>query len=174
MNLDARYKEFLSILPVVMKEIGFELSNDLQKSIKKQFRKDDSKVFNRSDVLRKKSGGLLASFSDKDPDSLTKIDFSGGKLNFNFGSKKVYAEIQEKGGFIKGSNKMEGFFWAKYYETKKEDYRIIALSVKKKGGVNIKGRNYFSNGVKEFEANVFPKFISRAAKNLLKAWESTN
>lgn len=173
MNYEQRYSEFLSLLPTTLKQVGFELSEQLLKSLKKQFRKDDKKVFNNSDLLRKKSGGLLESFGAKHPDTLTKVEFSGGALDFQFGSNKPYAEIQEKGGFIKGSSKMESFFWAKYYETKAQDYKIIALSVKKKGGVNIKGRNYFSNGVREFEQNILPKFLNKAAKDLLNAWGST-
>lgn len=168
-----RYNEFLSLLPTLMKTVGFELQDGLVKSISKQFKKDDGKVFNNSDKLRKKSGALLNSFIDKNEESDSNIAFGNGQLNFKFGTRKKYAQIHEKGGFIKGTKRMESFFWAKYYETKKNEYKIIALSVKKKGGIKIKARNYFSKGVQDFQDNKLNKFLEKTSKDLLQAWKAT-
>ena len=172
-NYKARFDEFLSILPSVMKSVGFELQGEVVKQIGKQFRKDDGKVFNTTDKLRKKSGGLLNSYIDKNEDSISVIAFDNGELKFQIGSKKKYANIQEEGGFVKSQGNMHSYFWAKYYETKNEQYKIIALSVKKKGGINIKGKHYFAKAMQEFSANVYPKFAAKSAANLLNAWKGT-
>jgi hypothetical protein len=55
--------------------------------------------------------------------------------------------VQEFGGFIASKGNMHKYFWAKFAETKQPYFKNIALSVKKKGGVNIPARPYFNPAV---------------------------
>ena len=54
-----------------------------------------------------------------------------------------YAEIQNEGGVITVTDKMRKFFWAKYYDTKKEFWKGMALH--KGSTVTIPKRNYIGD-----------------------------
>lgn len=102
--------------------------------------------FNNSNKLNVNSGNknsLAFSFDVDSPDSGSKFKISKSGLSGVIGSNKPYAKIHETGGFINSKGNMHKFFWGKYYETKQDFYKWIALSVMKKGGVNIKARPYF-------------------------------
>lgn len=60
-----------------------------------------------------------------------------------------YAAIHEFGGFIASQGKMHKYFWAKFAETKLPFYRIMALSVLKKGGVDIKKHPFIAPGSRD-------------------------
>lgn len=106
--------------------------------------------FNKSNKLNVNSGtrGLAFSFDADSPDTLTSFKITNRGLSGEIGSDLPYANIHEKGGFIKSKGNMHKFFWAMFYQTKKDFFKWIALSVMKKGGVNIEARPYFAPAMK--------------------------
>ena len=99
-----------------------------------------------SSKLQTGKGTLYKSFAPKDKNNIYEERSDG----FTVGSKLPYATIQEYGGFVKSKGKMHSYFWARYYDTKSPYYRNLALSVQKKGGVNIKAKPYFAPAEKKF------------------------
>jgi len=110
--------------------------------------------------LKLKSGRLLQSFNPKSPDSLSGMTGSyKNKLKYNIGSGLIYAGIQESGGFIKSKGRMHKYFWAMYAKYNNPFHKIMALSVKKKGGVNIKARPYFNPAIDKFFSKRYIDFV---------------
>lgn len=139
-----------------------QLRTAIELAIDRQFRNEDGKLFNEKDKLRSSPGGKgLSEDLKKNTESI--IDKDG--ITFTVTSKLPYAEIQDKGGFIKATPtqnskglktyKMAQYFWYKYATTtvnrRKEFYKIMALSVQKKGGVKIKGKDYMKGIIKDYE-----------------------
>ena len=120
--------------------------------LKNRFRKGQE-IFNSSQTLQQKTGSLLSSFKYE-------IKQSGIDGKVLIGSDHPASVIHEFGGFIKAKKfvsrrnrkipVMANYFWFKYITTKKPEYKIIALSVMNKHGVNIPKRNYLSKTNKEF------------------------
>jgi phage gpG-like protein len=117
-----------------------------------------------SSKLAINSGNLFRSFSKGQPGNVFKVSQEGDNFEVEYGSSLKYAAIQEFGGFIKATpvtviksksgrnmNKstyvMAQFFWAKFYQTKQPYFKRLALSVERKGGVNIPARPYFNPAV---------------------------
>lgn len=162
--------------------VGFletALRSTMELAIESQFRNDDGKLFNDKHKLRRSSGasGLEESLRK----SLEKAVVKDGEIQFTLSSPLPYAKIQDKGGFIKATPtknskgvqtyKMAQYFWYKYSTStvnrRKEFYKIMALSVQKKGGVNIKGKDYIKGAIKEYEKlsdKVIEKFIDQVFK----------
>lgn len=71
--------------------------------------------------------------------------FKANNDGFDIGNSTKYAWVQENGMFVKSKGNMHKYFWGKYYESKgkAEWYKWVALSVIKKGGVNLKPRPFF-------------------------------
>jgi hypothetical protein len=55
---------------------------------------------------------------------------------------------------------MEKYFWAKYIESNNNFFKIMALAVKKNGGVNIKKTEYFTKAVDKFRQDGFAKIYT--------------
>ncbi len=137
-------------------------------------------TFNTTKKLRLKTGKLFRSFNEKDINTLTKTEVKGDKVKITIGSKLPYARIHETGGFIKATPvkskrrktfKMAQYFWAKYLD--KNDggnifHKIMALSVQKKGGVDIPKRPYFKPALKAFEKKGMKILIENAVKKLIR------
>ena len=126
-------------------------------------------TWSNSRQLRVKSGRLLRSFKEGDPYSLTKIQASGNKLDVTVGSGLPYASIHEDGGFIKSKGRMPRWFWAKFYESRNPFYRVMALSVMKRGGVNIRARAYFRTALNKFQKEFVVKWLTGIFDKILKA-----
>lgn len=104
--------------------------------------------FSGSDKLHVNSGELTRSYIPGQTGNVSEIKVSAnGRLEFRVGTTLVYARIHEEGAFIRSKGKMEKFFWARYMETRREFYRIMALSVRKKGGVQIPARPFHAPAV---------------------------
>ena len=100
-----------------------------------------------SSKLAINSGTLFRSFSKGQTGNVFKVSQNGDNFEAEYGSDLPYARVQEFGGFIASKGRMHKYFWAKFAETKQPYFRNIALSVKKKGGVNIPARPYFNPAV---------------------------
>lgn len=103
-----------------------------------------------TDKLNVRSGKLSKSLVPNNENNIFKMNYQNGKLKVEFGSSLPYAKIHEEGGFIKTKGKMEGWFWYRYAKTGNPFMRIMALAVRKNGGVNIPERPYFEKGLKDF------------------------
>lgn len=174
-------------LPQLLELLSTELKNAFQISIGRQFRDQDHKVFNTSDKLRSSRGSksLRADFSKS-----AKVKIEKGVITVDFETEKPYAGIQNRGGFIKATPiqkrlegggtrktyKMAQFFWAKYFEANgkrlKNIYKRIALSVEKRGGVNIKGKNYLENAINDFETNELERILEDFIVQILRIWRA--
>lgn len=121
-------------------------------------------------MLNIRTGRLWRSLS---PDGLTsdqkrelKIN-KEGSFEYTVESLLPYAEIHDKGGFIASKGKMANWFWYMFIKFQNPFYKIMALSVKKRGGINIKATNYFTNAVKAFRGSFVKnqeKLIDRIVK----------
>lgn len=140
--------------PKILQTLAFQYNFLAQQFIQAEMNADKSTKegeFNKTNKLNVNSGtnGLAFSFDKDGKQTQTEFKINNKGLTGTIGSKLPYAEIHEKGGFIKSKGKMHKYFWAKYYETNKDFYKFIALSVLNKGGVNIKARPYFAPAMKE-------------------------
>lgn len=107
---------------------------------------DLSKYIN-DDMIAKKVG---KQYSDNLDSELNKFKESGSLMKsfkmllqnnrIVFKSNLDYAEIQDKGGKIRVTDKMRAKMWALYKETKQSIYKNIALT--KQSFITIKANNY--------------------------------
>lgn len=148
---------------------------------------------NNTKFLFDRTGDLYRSLQTGDVNNITNINYRKDGVNIQYGTKIDYAEVHEKGMFIKASpvtvirkykgsakNKlgkkikpfqtfqMARYFWAKFYETKEENYKFAALSAHKIGGVNIPKRPFFSTGLKDFEKEGMPNILKNMLNKLMK------
>jgi hypothetical protein len=69
---------------------------------------------------------------------------------------------------------MAQFFWAKYYTTKQPYFKRLALSVEKKGGVNIPARPYFNPAVDRLRNDTkFASDIKQQVINGIQQWQES-
>lgn len=106
-----------------------------------------------SSLLQSRTGNLLRSLMPKRDGNISKVEATSNGFDWTFGTSLNYASVHENGGFIKSKGRMHKYFWAKYYESNKGNqyYRNLALSVKKKGGINIPKRPFFNPAIKDFD-----------------------
>lgn len=158
---------------------------------------------NNTKYLYDKTGDLYRSLQRGDVNNITNINYRPDGITIEYGTKIPYAEVHEKGMFIKASPvtvirtykptkkkfnpiknakitagklkpkpfqtfQMARYFWAKYFETKEENYKYAALSVHKIGGVQIPKRPFFSSGLKDFENEGMPEILKTMLNKLLK------
>lgn len=179
-------EQLVEMFPKLLQQFAKELQTAWQVSISAQFRDKDDEFFNNSSKLRGTRGskGLRADLS-----KATKIDIKDGKVELKYGTDKPYAGIQNRGGFIYARRthrtnkktgkqtqtyKMAQYFWAKYYESKASAkgnvFRIMALSVEKKGGVKIKGKFYLARSIKDFEERSLQRVVESFFNQILRIW----
>jgi len=115
-----------------------------------------------------RTGNLYRSFGRNHPDSLTKINVNENGINGVIGSKAPYANIQNKGVFIKSKVKMHKWFWWQYAKHKNEFFKIMALSVIKRGGVKIKETKYFDKSLEYYEKKLLVPELERILKFIIK------
>jgi hypothetical protein len=144
-----------------------------------------------SSKLAINSGNLFRSFTKGQPGNVFKVSQEGDNFEVEYGSSLKYAAIQEFGGFIKATpvtviksksgrnmNKstyvMAQFFWAKYYTTKQPYFKRLALSVERKGGVNIPARPYFNPAVEKLRNDgKFASNIRQEVINGIQQWQES-
>ena len=127
-------------------------------------------VFNTGKNIFSVSGNLFQSFIKNNQNNIYRASTSGSQITLEYGTKVPYAKIHEVGGFINAIKRassvkrkketyvMAQFFWRKYMETKAPFFKRIALSIEKKGGVNIKARPFWNPAIEDFKKNGQPKF----------------
>lgn len=127
-------------------------------------------VFNTGNNIFSVSGNLFQSFIKNNQNNIYRASTSGSQITLEYGTKVPYAKIHEIGGFINAIKRassvkrkretyvMAQFFWRKYMETKAPFFKRIALSIEKKGGVNIKARPFWNPAIEDFKKNGQPKF----------------
>lgn len=106
-----------------------------------------------------RSGNLFRSFQLGNANTLTKIDTANERgISVTIGSNLVYSGIQNEGGFIKATPiskgrskfKMESYFWGMFRQYNNIFHKIMALSVRAKGGITIRATRYFDKSEKTF------------------------
>ena len=86
---------------------------------------------NNTKFLYDKTGNLYRSLQNGDVNNITNINYRPDGISIEYGTKIPYAEVHEKGMFVKSKGRMHKYFFAKYYETLNADYKFIAFSVLK-------------------------------------------
>jgi phage gpG-like protein len=125
-----------------------------------------------SSKLAINSGTLFRSFSKGQPGNVFRVSQNGDNFEAEYGSDLPYARVQEFGGFIASKGRMHKYFWAKFAETKQPYFRNIALSVQKKGGVNIPARPYFNPAVQRLSQDAkFASDIKQQVINGIQQWQ---
>jgi hypothetical protein len=124
-----------------------------------------------------RSGDLIRSFGRNSPNSLFEIKESNGRFEITIGSNLPYAKIQNDGGFIKATPtttksgrktyRMSLYFWSQYFQHKNLFFKIMALSVQKRGGVTIRPTQYFTKSVKYFTDKIIPNEANKIIQNLI-------
>lgn len=118
------------------------------------------KVSPLNQIGTRNSGDVLRVFGKKDS-LLRAIDVGFKNGSFNTEVNKSYAAIQERGGTVrqKVSSKQKKYFFAKYYETKKDVWRAMALSEFLK--IRIKARPYLKPALDKFVDEDLEKMLDR-------------
>lgn len=122
---------------------------------------------NNTKFLFDRSGDLYRSLQTGDVNNITNINYRPDGIAIEYGTKIPYGEVHEKGMFIESKGKMHKYFFAKYYETLNENYKFVAFSVLRNGGVNIPKRPFFSTGLKDFENEGLPEIMKNMLNKLL-------
>lgn len=176
MTVDEKIARVIAAIPALMTATAEMLGEDFPAFIEAEMTQSKiaAATFNTSDTLHSNRpvGGLADSFRPDGKDSGTTITVTASGITGEFGSKKPYARIHNTGGFIASKGNMHKFFWAQYAKTKAPFYKIIALSVMKKGGVNIRKRAYFDNAVKEFNDKAIPQITANILLRVRQIFEA--
>lgn len=131
--------------------------------------------FSGSKNLHVNSGALTRSYIPGQPGNVSAIKVeANGRLTFTVGTTLVYARIHEEGGFVRSKGKMEKFFWAMYMQTRREFYRIMALSVRKKGGVQMPARPFHAPAVKAMQTDGKRILLQRLSRLLAMAFAQSS
>jgi len=116
-----------------------------------------------------RTGKLYQSFGRNSNDSLTRVKRTEATVNAIVGSSLDYANIQNVGGFIKSKGKMHKWFWYQYKKHSNEFYKIMALSVIKRGGVKINETKYFDKSLTYYEKKLLNPQLEYILKMVLNA-----
>jgi hypothetical protein len=134
----------------------------LSKQIKKDLKKDISPR-----VIKKEVGNTYFTKIKRNVRKFSKTGFllrslfkRETKKSFTIYSKAPYAEIQDKGGRIRITDRMRKKMWALYYSTKDSVYKAIAIT--KKSFINIPAKKYSSKGIN------FRRIVKSSIKKLTK------
>jgi hypothetical protein len=118
----------------------------------------------RSDKLGVGSGALYKSFLPGNENNELSIEVTDDTVTIESKSKLKYAMVHEKGMFIASKGRMEKFFWGKFYSTGNPYMRAMALSVRKRGGVNIQARPFIAPSIKDWQAQKSSAMLGRIVK----------
>lgn len=116
-----------------------------------------------------RTGKLYQSFGRNSQNSLTKVKVNNDNISAVVGSKLPYANIQNVGGFIKSKGAMHKWFWYQYGKTQNNFFKIMALSVIKRGGVKIKETKYFDKSLKTYENELLIPELEKVLNLVIKA-----
>jgi phage gpG-like protein len=123
----------------------------------------ESITWSRSQFLAARSGRLTRSFIPNQRDSIFQVDVSDDRLRIRLGTAVPYAAVHEgpagSSVFIASRGRMHKYFWAQYAKSKNPFFKVMALSVQKRGGVTIPKRPFFANAVARFQAEGLPRLL---------------
>lgn len=136
---------------------------------------DETATFNETNKLRIKTGKYLQSFLPKKPYSLTKVNYDSSGYNVTIGSALPYlhetaddsTKIYAKKLTSRNTYAMTGFFWYKYFKSRNEMFKIIALSVQKKGYVKVKSRKHLRPAFESFDTAEYSKLLEKYLKEII-------
>lgn len=121
----------------------------------------ENMTWSLSDRLSVKTGEYLKSFMPKDKNTLSNAVLDSNGLKIDFGTK--LNRLHETGGIIKATpysnikTKKSSFlmathFWKNYYLSNNMFFKIMALSVMKKGSIKVKKRPHFNPAIEKFKS----------------------
>lgn len=116
-----------------------------------------------------RTGSLYRSFGRNHPNSLTKVKFNNDNVSAVVGSTLPYAKIQNDGGFIKSKGRMHKWFFYQYKKHKNDFFKIMALSVIKRGGVKINETKYYDKTIEYYEKQLLNPELQRILNLVIKA-----
>jgi hypothetical protein len=169
MSIEKQIEKLIELLPELLKNAKDKAPYVFQaligaEMLKGSFTKGEPWLFepNTGTILRNYRGSYYQSFLEKNPNSKTKINLTEKGLDGVIGSGLDFMIVHETGKFIRAKNfkmskrgvpisKMAAYFWAMYFQSQKQYWKFVALSVMRKGGVNIPKRPTFAPALKKFE-----------------------
>jgi len=190
-NIESVAKILFATLSEVKAELPFHISAHIQSEMGTGDKAYDKMkaTWSASQQLqhRGSNGGGLANSFGGGKNSTTKITFDNYSVKATIGSALPYAKIHEEGGFIAAKNykvtrsgrkipAMAAYFWAMYFKSNKANpfFQTMALSVTKKGGVNIPARPYFDRSIKALQKHYDEVIYPDIELNIEKAWNGSN
>lgn len=123
-------------------------------------------TWSSSPKLQIRGGRLYKSFQPNGEGNVFEMSVSDGKVALLYGTRIIYAPVHERGMFIASKGRMHKYFWAMYAQTKNNFYKVMALSVQKRGGVKIPPRPFFEKGIANFEREGLPLVLQDFAESV--------
>ena len=145
----------------------------LQASIAKFM--DTSKVGENSPIANKGSGGLLGmkygklmkSFSPKNANNIYDVDYKNEVISVRYGSRMEYARIQDQGGSIPATTRMQKYFMARYINEHNKYWLGLAIHAKRAGTMTMPAHPYMDNAMEYFRVNYLPQLITDFINNAI-------
>ncbi len=120
-------------------------------------------TWSKSQFLAARSGRLTRSFIPNQRDSIFKVDVSSAGVRIRLGTAVPHAAVHEgpagSSVFLASRGRMHKYFWAQYAKSKNRFFKVMALSVQKRGGVTIPKRPFFATAVQRFQAEGLPRLL---------------
>lgn len=164
---DAFVKYFVGALVRAMKDEAAQLPDLMTALVIERMhdgRNPNPDAINTTSKVYERKGGLKRSFILGQAGNTGKVVVRPEGVRFEFGSTSVVAAVHENGATIPITAKMRRFFWAKYFETKADMWRGLALT--KKSAVTIPPRPFFADAVKELETTELPDIMEAIFKRM--------
>jgi len=136
-------------------------------------------TFSKFKQLQNRSGAFIKSFnsnvtvtgllgSTMSVEKATSFERSGYVVSGTFGTN--FPDPHEKGGFIPNKGKMHKFFWACWFASKNNYFKIMALASKKNKGINIPARPHFEPAVDSYAQTGAEKNLMNLLMEIERAW----
>ena len=172
-DLSQRAERLRQRIPQLLKAVAQKAPYLLQAAVEAHMDENGPEpgAWSSSLQIGMQSGDLSRSLIPNEPGNIFEVKTDGGKLSIRYGTKIIYASVHEHGGFIRSKGKMHKWFWARYKETHAPFYKIMALSVKKRGGVRIPKRPFFEPGMEQFRKEGLSKLLQELLVEITKAWD---
>lgn len=106
-------------------------------------------AWSRSSKLGSRTGALDKALERGAPGNTTVIQKNAHGATLRY-ALDVPQAIHETGGFIASKGRMHRYFWARFMQTKNDFFRRMALSVKRRGGIRLPRRPWWTPGTDEF------------------------
>lgn len=135
-------------------------------------------VFNPGSQPGIRTGSVLRSLIQNQPYNIFKATVTPDGATLEYGTSHPGAHVNETGqpAIIKSKGKMERFFMAKYMQSKNRDYLIIALAIRKRGGirgVRRKARPSLKPGIERMMQQGIHKLREDMIRVLIADWTRT-